>query len=260
LFVFLLNVHIFVWYTYISGMLFLPGVFIVYNQCLIGEIRIKNINGMNKKITLQEAVSKIKDGMTIMIGGFLACGGPLRIMEALSKTGVKNLTLIANDTAFPDKSLGLLVVNGMVSKVITSHVGTNPVTGEKMNSGEIEVEFVPQGTLAERIRAKGAGLGGVLTQTGLGTIIENGKQTVEVDGKKYLLEKPLGADLAIIGASVADQEGNLVYNGTTQNFNPIMAMAADMVIVEAEKVVKTGDIQPEHVHTPAIFVDYIYTE
>lgn len=212
---------------------------------------------MDKKITLQEAVSKIRDGMTVMVGGFLACGGPLRIMEALSKTGVKNLTLIANDTAFPDKSLGLLVANGMVSRLIVTHIGTNPITGEKMNSGEIQVEFVPQGTLAERIRAKGAGLGGVLTQTGLGTIIEDGKQTVEVDGKKYLLEKPLGADVAILGASLADEDGNLVYNGTTQNFNPLMAMAADMVIAEAEKVVATGEIKPEHVHTPAIFVDYI---
>lgn len=213
---------------------------------------------MDKKITLQEAVSKVKDGMTVMIGGFLACGGPLRIMEALSKTGVKNLTIIANDTAFPDRSQGLLVAGGMVSKVITSHVGTNPITGEKMNSGEIEVEFVPQGTLAERIRAKGAGLGGVLTRTGMGTIIADGKQTVEVDGVEYLLEKPLGADLAIIGASIADEDGNLVYNGTTQNFNPLMAMAADVVIVETEKVVKAGEIKPEHVHTPAIFVDYIY--
>lgn len=213
---------------------------------------------MSKKITLEEAVGMVKDGMTIMVGGFLACGGPLRIMEALSRSGVKNLTLIANDTAFTDKSLGLLVVNGMVSRLIVTHIGTNPVTGEKMNAGEIDVEFVPQGTLAERIRAKGAGLGGVLTQTGLGTIIENGKQTVEVEGKKYLLEKPLGADLAIIGASVADEEGNLVYNGTTQNFNPLMAMAADRVIVEAEKMVGAGDIKPENVHTPGIFVDHIF--
>lgn len=213
---------------------------------------------MDKKITLQEAVSKVKDGMTVMVGGFLACGGPLRIMKALSETGVKNLTLIANDTAFPDRSLGLLVANGMVSKVITSHVGTNPITGEKMNSGELVVEFVPQGTLAERIRAKGAGLGGVLTQTGMGTMMEDGKQTVEVDGKKYLLEKPLGADIAFLGASLADEDGNLVYNGTTQNFNPLMATAAEIVIVEAEKVVKAGGIKPEHVHTPSIFVDYIY--
>lgn len=215
---------------------------------------------MKKQISLQDAVAKVKDGMTVMVGGFLACGGPLRIMEALSKSGVKNLTLIANDTAFPDKSLGLLVANGTVSKLIVSHIGTNPITGEKMNSGEIEVEFVPQGTLAERIRAKGAGLGGVLTPTGLGTIIADGKRTVEVDGKEFLLEKPLGADLAIIGASVADEEGNLVYHGTTQNFNPLMAMAADTVIVEAGKVVKAGEIAPETVHTPAIFVDYIYYE
>lgn len=213
---------------------------------------------MKKRITLYEAVGMVKDGMSVMVGGFLACGGPLRIMEALSETGAKDLTLIANDTAFPERSQGLLVVKGKVSKVITSHVGTNPVTGEKMNSGEIAVEFVPQGTLAERIRAKGAGLGGVLTQTGLGTIIEEGKQVVEVDGKKYLLEKPLGADIAIIGASLADEDGNLVYHGTTQNFNPLMAMAADIVIVEARKIVERGAIEPERVHTPGIFVDYIY--
>lgn len=213
---------------------------------------------MKKRISLQEAISHVKDGMTVMVGGFLSCGGPLEIMKAIAESGVKNLTLIANDTAFPDKSLGLLVVNGNASKVITSHVGTNPITGEKMNSGDLQVEFVPQGTLAERIRAKGAGLGGVLTPTGLGTIIAEGKQVITVDGREYLLEKPLGADLAILGASVADEEGNLCYNGTTQNFNPIMALAADKVIVEADRIVKVGEIAPENVHTPGIFVDHIY--
>lgn len=209
---------------------------------------------------MQEAVSQVRDGMTVMVGGFLACGGPMRIMEALAESGVKDLTVIANDTAFPDKSLGRLVVAGCVKKLIVSHIGTNPVSGEKMNAGEIEIEFVPQGTLAERIRAKGAGLGGVLTPTGLGTIIAEGKDVVEVDGKQYLLEKPLGADVAIVGASVADEEGNLVYHGTTRNFNPIMAMAADKVIVEAEKVVAAGSIEPEAVHTPGIFVTHIYSE
>lgn len=215
---------------------------------------------MSKKISLESAVSMVKDGMTVMVGGFLGCGAPLRIMEALAESGVKNLTLIANDTAFPDRSLGLLVVKGAVSKLIVSHVGTNPVTGEKMNSGEIEVEFSPQGTLIERIRAKGAGLGGVLTPTGLGTIIAEGKEVINIDGKDYLLEKPLGADLAILGASVADESGNLVHHGTTQNFNPLIAMAADKVIVEADKVVPVGSIAPENVHTPAIFTDHIYVK
>ena len=215
---------------------------------------------MNKNITLQQAVAQVKDGMTIMVGGFLACGGPLRLMQALAQSGVRDLTLIANDTAFPDKSLGLLVANGQVKKLIVSHIGTNPITSEKMNAGEVEIEFAPQGTLAERIRAKGAGLGGVLTATGLGTVIADGKQTLNIDGQDYLLEKPLGADLAIIYASVADSEGNLVYEGTTQNFNPLMAMAADKVLVEAERMVEVGAIAPEAVHTPGIFVDYIYCE
>lgn len=215
---------------------------------------------MNKRITLEDAVAKVKDGMTIMVGGFLACGGPLRIMEALSKTGVRNLTLIANDTAFPDKSLGLLVSNDMVSHLIVSHIGTNPVTGEKMNAGQLTIEFVPQGTLAERVRAKGAGLGGVLTPTGLGTIVADGKQVVRVDDTDFLLEKPLGADIAFLGASIADEEGNLVYHGTGRNFNPLMAMAADVVVVEADALVKPGEIDPELVHTPAIFVNHIYVK
>ena len=213
---------------------------------------------MKKEISLEQAVSMVKDGMTVMIGGFLGCGAPYQIVDALAKSNVKNLTVICNDTAFPDKSLGQLVVNKQIKKVIVSHVGTNPETGKQMNSGELEVEFSPQGTLAERIRAKGAGLGGVLTTTGLGTTIAEGKEIIKVDGKDYLLEKPLGADIALIGASIADEFGNVIYKGTTQNFNPVMAMAADKVIVEAEKVVKVGEIAPEAVHTPGIFVDYIY--
>lgn len=221
-------------------------------------VELKIIEFMNKKISLDDAIGKVKNGMTIMVGGFLACGSPLRIMEALSKSGAKDLTLICNDTAFPDKSQGLLIVNGNVSRVVTSHVGTNPVTGERMNDGTLYVEFSPQGTLAERIRAKGAGLGGVLTPTGLGTIVADGKQIIEVDGKAYLLEKPLGADIAFIAASVADEEGNLVYRGTAQNFNPLMAAAADLVIVEAEEIVQAGSIPPEQVHTPGVFVHHIF--
>lgn len=227
-----------------------------FYPCAVGYQIMKDMK--NKRISLKDAVACVKDGMTVMVGGFLACGGPNEIMRALAGSGVRNLTVIANDTAFSDQSLGLLVVNGCVSKLIVSHIGTNPVTVEKMNAGEIQVEFVPQGTLVERIRAKGAGLGGVLTPTGLGTIIAEGKQVMNIDGRDYLLEKPLGADVAILGASVADESGNLVYRGTTQNFNPLMAMAADMVIAEAEKVVATGEIAPEAVHTPAIFVDHIY--
>lgn len=213
---------------------------------------------MKKQITLEEVVAKIEDGMTLMVGGFLAVGAPTQIVDALVEKGVKDLTLICNDTAFPDKSIGKLIVNHQVKKLYVSHIGTNPETSNQMNAGELEVEFCPQGTLAERIRAKGAGLGGVLTATGLGTIIAEGKEVVTVDGKEYLLEKPLGADVALIGASVADESGNLIYKGTTQNFNPIMATAATLVIAEAEEVVKTGELAPETIHTSGVYVDYIY--
>ncbi len=213
---------------------------------------------MKKQVTLEEAVAQIKDGMTIMVGGFLAVGAPTQIVDALVEKGVKDLTLICNDTAFPDQSIGKLIVNRQVKKLYVSHIGTNPETSNQMNAGELDVEFCPQGTLAERIRAKGAGLGGVLTATGLGTIIAEGKEVITVDGKEYLLEKPLGADVAIIGASIADEAGNLIYKGTTQNFNPLMATAADIVIAEAEEVVATGSLAPETIHTSGVYVDYLY--
>ena len=212
---------------------------------------------MKKLISIQDAVSKIHDGATIMIGGFLAAGSPNSIIDALVASGVKDLTIICNDSGFPDRGMGKLVVNKQVKKLIVSHIGTNPETGNQMNAGELEIEFVPQGTLAERIRAKGAGLGGVLTRTGLGTLVAEGKDVVKVDGVEYLLEKPLGADIALIGASVADEQGNLFYSGTTQNFNPLMASAADLVIVEAQELVKVGELSPETIHTPGIFVDHI---
>ncbi len=213
---------------------------------------------MKKQVTLEEAVAQIKDGMTIMVGGFLAVGAPTQIVDALVEKGVKDLTLICNDTAFPDQSIGKLIVNRQVKKLYVSHIGTNPETSNQMNAGELDVEFCPQGTLAERIRAKGAGLGGVLTATGLGTIIAEGKEVITVDGKEYLLEKPLGADVTIIGASIADEAGNLIYKGTTQNFNPLMATAADIVIAEAEEVVATGTLAPETIHTSGVYVDYLY--
>lgn len=212
---------------------------------------------MDKFITVDEAVAKIKSGMTLMIGGFLAAGTPNKIVEALSKTDVKDLTIIANDTAYPDKGIGLLITNKQVKKVIASHIGTNPNTIQQLNDKELIVEFSPQGTLAERIRCGGAGLGGVLTPTGIGTVVEEGKQKLTVDGKEYLLEKPLRADIALIGANICDETGNAIYKGTTQNFNPMMATAADLVIVEAQEVVKTGEIPMENVHTPGIYVNYI---
>lgn len=212
---------------------------------------------MNKIISIEEAVAKLQDGMTIMIGGFLSVGTANNMIDQIASSNVKNLTVICNDTAFADKGLGKLIANKQVVKVITSHIGTNPATIEQMNNGEITVEFSPQGTLAERVRSGGAGLGGVLTPTGLGTMVAEGKEIITVDGKEFLLEKPLRADVALIGASISDSLGNLTYRGTTQNFNPLMAAAADLVIVEAQKMVEAGTLKPEEVKTPSIFVDFI---
>ena len=212
---------------------------------------------MSKFISIEEAVSKVKDGMTIMVGGFLANGTPNKIVDALAKSGVKNLTLICHDTAYPDKGVGQLIANKQVKKLFVSHIGTNPHTSEQMNSGELEIEFCPQGSLAERVRAGGCGLGGILTQTGMGTIVAEGKQIVNVDGKDYLLEKPLRADIALVGASLGDKAGNLVYRGTSQNFNPLMASAADLVIAEVNELVEVGEIAAENVKTPSIMVDFI---
>lgn len=211
----------------------------------------------NKVVAMEEAVSHVKDGMTVFIGGFLGVGTPEKIIDALIEKGVKDLTVIGNDTGFPDRGIGRLVCNNQVKKVIATHIGTNPETGRRMNTGEMEVELCPQGTLAERIRAAGNGLGGILTPTGVGTIVEEGKQVIEVDGKKYLLEKPIKADVALINGSVVDELGNIIYAKTTKNFNPMMATAADTVIVFAEKLVKVGEIDPDHVMTSRIFVDYI---
>lgn len=212
---------------------------------------------MKKVISVEEAVAKIKDGMTLMIGGFLSAGSANRIISALVQSDVKDLTIICNDAAYVDKGDGMLISAKKVKKLIASHIGTNPAAVEQLNSKEMEVQFVPQGTLAECIRAAGAGLGGVLTPTGLGTIIEEGKEKIVVDGKEYLLEKPIRADIALLGASLADEHGNLIYKGTTQNFNTMMAMAADVVIAEVQQFVKAGEIPMEQVHTPALFVDYM---
>ena len=212
---------------------------------------------MDKRITAAAAASKIKDGMTVMVGGFLGNGTPESIVDALVQCGVKDLTLILNDTAYPDRGAGKLIVNKQVKKIIVSHIGTNPETANQMNAGTLEVEFSPQGTLAERIRCGGCGLGGALTTTGLDTLIEKGKRVIEIDGARYLLELPLRADVAIIRGSKGDEDGNLIYRGTSQNFCPLMAMAADVVVAEIGELVKVGDLSPESVHTPSIFVDYI---
>ena len=212
---------------------------------------------MAKIVTTEQALEHIKDGMTIMVGGFLAVGAPEILIDGIVAKGVKNLTLITSDTAYTDKGIGKVIVAKQAKKVIASHIGTNPETGRQMNEKEIEVELVPQGTLAERIRAAGAGLGGVLTPTGLGTLVETGKDRITVDGRVFLLEKPLKADVALLLADVADKSGNLVYRRAARNFNPLMAMAAKTVIVVAKTIVETGAIDPDHVMTPGIFVDMI---
>ena len=212
---------------------------------------------MYKIKTIEEALEYIKDGMTIAVGGFLACGTPEKLIDAIIEKGIKDITLLCNDTGFPDKGVGKWVVNGMVKKVIASHVGTNPETGRLMNTGEMEVDLVPQGTLAERVRAGGAGLGGILTPTGIGTVIEEGKQKINVLGKDYLLELPIRADVALVKGSIVDKKGNVYYKKATKNFNPLIATAADLVIVEAEELVEVGEIDASDVMTPSVFVDII---
>lgn len=212
---------------------------------------------MSKVVNTDKLKPLFKDGMSLMIGGFLGCGTPHKIIDLLIELNTKDLTIIANDTSYVDKGLGRLIVNGQVKKVITSHIGTNSETGRLMNEGKMEVQLVPQGTLIERIRCGGAGLGGILTPTGVGTIVEEGKQKIVVEGKEYLLEIPLRADVAVIKGSIVDEFGNTFYRGTTKNYNPTMATAADIVIVEAEEVVKIGELDADHVMTPGVLIDYI---
>jgi acetate CoA/acetoacetate CoA-transferase alpha subunit len=210
-----------------------------------------------KIIDISEIKNLIKEGSTIMIGGFLGVGTPEKIIDEIIKNKIKNLTVIANDTAFEDKGIGKLVKNKLCKKVIVSHIGTNPETQRQMIEGTLQVELVPQGTLAERIRAGGVGLGGILTPTGVGTIVEEGKQIIEIEGKKYLLELPLRADVALIKAKKADYIGNLVFNLTAENFNPLMALSANTVIVEVEEIVPTGSLSPNEIKIPGVVVDYI---
>ncbi len=212
---------------------------------------------MNKVVTIDQALDLVKDGMTVMVGGFLGCGSPHRIIDKLIEKGVKDLTLICNDTSFPDMGVGKMIVSKQFKKVIVSHIGTNPETGRQMNEKETEVVLVPQGTLAEQVRAGGLGLGGILTPTGVGTVVEEGKQKMEIDGVEYLLELPLKADVALIAAQTADKFGNLEYYGATRNFNALMAPAADIVIAEVEEIVEVGELDPNHVVTPGIFVTHI---
>jgi len=208
-------------------------------------------------ISLAKAVELIPDGASLMLGGFMGVGTPELVVDELVRQRKRDLTVIANDTAFPGVGIGKLVDARLVKKAIVSHIGTNPETQRQMIAGELQVELVPQGTLIERIRAGGFGLGGILTPTGVGTVVAEGKRTLEVDGKDYLLEIALKADFALVQAFLADTTGNLAYALTARNFNPVIAMAGGTVIVEAEHIVPTGVIAPDHVMTPATLVDYL---
>ena len=210
-----------------------------------------------KTVSLERAVELIPDGASVMVGGFMGVGTPERVMDELVRQGRHDLTVIGNDTARPGRGIGKLVSAGVAGKAIVSHIGLNPETQKKMIAGEMEVELVPQGTLIERIRAGGFGLGGILTPTGVGTQVEEGKRNVDVDGATYLLEPALKADFALVEAFLADYEGNLVYALTARNFNPDIAMAARTVIVDATHIVPVGMISPDHVVTPAVLVDYV---
>ena len=211
----------------------------------------------NKLIKLENLNEIVKDSMTVMVSGFMGCGSPHKIIDKLVELGVKDLTLVCNDTGFVDYGVGKIVVNKQFKKIQTSHIGLNPEAIRQLNDKETEFELIPQGTLAERIRSAGAGLGAVVTPTGIGTLVAEGKETIVIDDKEYLIEKPIKADIAIIGASKVDEKGNTYYSGSGRNFGPIMATAADVVIVEADEVAKVGEIDQEHVMTPHIFVDYI---
>jgi acetate CoA/acetoacetate CoA-transferase alpha subunit len=208
-------------------------------------------------LPLDDVVAKIPDGASLMIGGFMGVGTPERLIDELVRQGKRDLTVIANDTAMVGRGIGKLITAKLVRKVIASHIGLNLETQQKMLAGEMGVELVPQGTLIERIRAAGYGLGGILTPTGVGTVVEQGKCKLEVDGREYLLETPLAAEFALVEAFLADYFGNLTYALTARNFNPVIAMAAKTVIVDAEQIVPVGIISPDHVMTPAPLVDYL---
>ena len=212
---------------------------------------------MNKVVSRETALERVKSGQTLMVGDFLATGTPEYLIDGVMERDISALTMISCTTGMPDKGCGKLIVGKRVKKVITSHIGTNPETGRQMMAGELDVEFSPQGTLAERIRCGGAGLGGVLTPTGLGTTVAEGKEVVTVQGQEYLLETALHGEVALIKAWKADERGNLVYRHTSHNYNPLCAMAADLVIAEVEEVVPVGGLLPDEIDTPGALVDMV---
>lgn len=214
----------------------------------------------NKHVSISEVIDQIHDGATIMVGGFMTNGTPEALIDALVEKGVKDLTLICNDAGFIDKGVGKMVAGHQFKKIYASHIGLNKEAGRQMTAGETEIELIPQGTLAERIRIGAYGIGGFYTPTGVGTLVEEGKEKKVIDGVTYLLEYPLKADFALIFANKADELGNLQYSGSENNFNHIMVACADITIVQAREIVPVGSLQPEFIHTPHIFVDYLVKE
>jgi acetate CoA/acetoacetate CoA-transferase alpha subunit len=210
-----------------------------------------------KVISIQDAVAMIPNGASLMVGGFMGVGTPERLVDEVVRQEKRNLTVIANDTAMPGRGIGKLVAAKILDRVVASHIGLNPETQQQMIAGKLTVDLVPQGTLIERIRAGGFGLGGILTPTGVGTVVEEGKRKVDIDGKDYLIETAIRADFALVQAFLADYTGNLTYALTARNFNPVIAMAADTVIVVAEHIVPVGVITPDNVATPSPLVDFL---
>lgn len=211
----------------------------------------------SKVVSIDEAMKHVKSGMTVMIPGFVNCGVPETLIKAVIASGYTDFNIISNNTSVQGRGIGLLVHENRIKHITCSHIGSNKETVAKVVAGEIDVTFTPQGTLCERIRAGGAGIGGILTPTGLGTPMEAGKQIIEVDGKRYILETPLHADLALIHAWKVDKMGNCIFRHTARNFNSIMATAADLVIVEAEEIVEVGELEPDYIMTPGCLVDFI---
>ena len=212
----------------------------------------------SKAASVEEALTHIRSGQTIMLSGFTNVGSPNKFIVKMAEAGITDIDLISNDAGNDHTDgIGTLICQHRVRRLTASHVGLNPKVAEQMNAGTLEVVLVPQGTLAERIRCGGTGLGGVLTPTGIGTVVAEGKQVIQVDGRDYLLEKPLHAEVAVVKAWKADTSGNLVYRRGGRNFNPLMAMAADFVIAEVEELVEVGQLDPDEVMTPGVCVDLV---
>lgn len=212
---------------------------------------------MAKIITSKQAAAMIKPNDRLLVGGFLAVGAPEQIIDSIVENGVNNLHLVVIASDYEDRGMGKLITTKQVKSAQVSHLGTNKEIQRQMNAGEIDIELVPQGTLMERVRAAGSGLGGILTPTGLGTLAQEGKSIIESEGEFYILEKPIRAEFAIVRAKKADTMGNLIFNKTARNSNPIMAMAGDITIVEVDEIVEIGQLSPEEIVTPAVFIDYI---